>query len=175
MKILVTGPESSGKTTLCNQLAREYGAVVRPEYARTYLNESGPKYDLEDLIKIWETQVNIEKTLDEEKDLLFCDTGHFVMAIWNEVKFQSPRLSMDQLADDLPLNYAHVLLCSPDLPWIADPQRENPDLRERKALFERYRGLIEAQGMTYSVISGMEDRMGMALKALDLAPPSIVS
>lgn len=172
MKILVTGPESSGKTTLCNQLAREFGAVVRMEEARIYLDRFGPSYDLEDLAEIWKTQIVNEKILDEENKLLFCDTGHFVMAVWNEVKFQSPRLALNRLVEDLPLDYDHVLLCAPDLPWEADPQRENSDIQERESLFERYRGLIEARGMTYTVISGMEDRMGMALKALDLIPPS---
>jgi nicotinamide riboside kinase len=59
-KIVAIGPESTGKSTLCEQLARHYKTTWCPEYAREYLNQNGVKYGYEDLIKITQGQLVIE-------------------------------------------------------------------------------------------------------------------
>jgi nicotinamide riboside kinase len=59
-KIVAIGPESTGKSTLCKQLAEHFNATWCPEYAREYLHQNGVKYGYDDLIKITQGQLAIE-------------------------------------------------------------------------------------------------------------------
>lgn len=165
-KFLITGPESSGKTTLSLALAKHFGGHVREEYARTYLEQHGPEYSATDLELIWEGQIKNEKTLDEENKLSFCDTAHFVMAVWNEVKFMYPTLALDQLISKFPLSYKHVFLCAPDLEWAPDPLRESPEKDFRQQLFNRYQALIQEHALPFTVIAG-DNRLEQACLVME--------
>jgi nicotinamide riboside kinase len=59
-KIVTIGPESTGKSTLCEQLAKYFNTTWCPEYAREYLNQNGIKYGYNDLLKIAQGQLIIE-------------------------------------------------------------------------------------------------------------------
>src|ERR1043165_4391321 len=89
-KIVIIGPESTGKSTLCEQLALHYDTVWCPEYARYYLEESGMDYTYEDLNKIAQGQLALEESMEEDvsNDLYFVDTDMYVMKVWFEVAFQ---------------------------------------------------------------------------------------
>ena len=65
-KVAAIGPESTGKSTLCEQLAKHFNTIWCSEYARTYLNENGVKYNYADLIKIAEGQLAAEDYCVEE-------------------------------------------------------------------------------------------------------------
>ena len=152
-KVLITGPEPSGKTSLAQELARRFKSRWVGEFARTYLEELDRPYQADDLLKIVNGQLRLEQQLVTDKlPYLFCDTGPEVVYIWSMVKFGE--------ADPYLLTLLHRqhydvrLLCYPDLPWEADPLREHSDFTDRLALFEQYQLLHEDMGWDYSVIRG---------------------
>ena len=88
MVVIVTGPESSGKSTLCEALNQEYNSILVNEYAREFLKSSD--YSFEDLEQIARTQLkNIAKAKDkaEKFQMVLADTGHIVLEIWFEERF----------------------------------------------------------------------------------------
>ena len=165
-KIAITGPESTGKSTLAEQLAQHYNTVWVPERARTYLDELGGKrYTEKDLLEIARQQLVLEDELTPKANgLLFCDTELLVMKIWSQVKYGhiDPWI-MEQLGQK---RYNHYLLLYPDLPWEPDPQREHPHLREQ--MFRLYQGELKKLKRPYTIIQGEgEDRLKAAIKAVD--------
>jgi NadR type nicotinamide-nucleotide adenylyltransferase len=162
LKITITGPESSGKTTLARQLAEAFDTLWVPEYARDYIDQLDRPYRESDLLEIAEGQVAREDEYAEKNQtLLFCDTSLEVIKIWGEFRFQRchPWI-LEQLVIRQPDLY---LLCTPDLPWGYDPQRENPD--DRDILFEIYQK--ELAGRRVVKIWGKgEERTQHAIKAV---------
>lgn len=65
-KIVVLGPESTGKSTLCEQLAKHYNTINCPEYARQFLTENGVKYNYTDLLTIAKGQLTLEDNLTQQ-------------------------------------------------------------------------------------------------------------
>ena len=90
-RIVVIGPESTGKSTLCQQLADHYKTVWCPEYARAYLLEKGMDYHYEDLDHIAKGQLALQASVEAQaqNDLYFIDTDMYVMKVWNEVAFEA--------------------------------------------------------------------------------------
>jgi NadR type nicotinamide-nucleotide adenylyltransferase len=144
LKVIITGPESSGKTTLAGQLSASLAEPWVPEYARDYINKLDRKYREDDLLQIAGGQVSREKAYAQKAArLLICDTSLEVIKIWSEYRYGNchPRI-LKQLEQSRPDLY---LLCAPDIPWEYDPQRENPD--DRDALFELYRNELNGQNV----------------------------
>src|SRR5258706_4422631 len=103
-KIVIIGPESTGKSTLCRQLAEHYNTQWCPEYAREYLLRTGMKYSYDDLQFIAKGQVALEESflkammnsklaieshspLTVHHSPLFIDTDMYVMKVWCEFVF----------------------------------------------------------------------------------------
>lgn len=151
-KIVITGPESSGKTTLAAQLAAHFGAVWVPEFSRQYLAGLGRLYTFEDLLEIANGQIELEdKLASTANDLLFLDTSLEVLKIWSEVRYGRchPKITAS-LFSRLPDQY---LLCHPDLPWEPDPLRENPN--DRDALLALYKEQLILLGIPYGEVCGI--------------------
>jgi nicotinamide riboside kinase len=158
-KIVIIGPECTGKSTLCEQLAKHYHTIWCPEYAREYLLNHGRKYNYDDLLTIAKGQVYLEEKYSEmvkksgNKDngnlitnsinispgfsdvpsarLLFIDTDMYVMKIWSEFVFgKCHSYISEQIAKS---NYDLYLLCNTDLPWVKDELREYPILKHAKS------------------------------------------
>lgn len=150
LTIALTGPESSGKTTLAQWLGELLAVPVVPELARNMLNP-GVAYDKADLLEIIGAQLALEAEIrDAHSGLLICDTDVLVLQIWWLEKFGDlPPELHDTGKATTPKGY---LLTRPDLPWQPDPLRENPDDRER--LFERYRAQLITGSWPYAVVAG---------------------
>lgn len=149
--IVVTGPESSGKTTLVNRLKAEYGIPVVPEFARTYLEQKqDKKYEFSDLEIIGRCQNIQEKQAHDLYPLIVCDTDIITIDIWALEVFMKP-ISLPNNN----LDKKHYLLCKPDIKWVADPLRENPDDRDR--LFEVYEEYLKTKGMSFEIL-GKDER-----------------
>jgi nicotinamide riboside kinase len=163
-KILLTGPESSGKSTLARQLADHFGSPWVPEFARDFLQQLPRAYRQEDLISILQGQLDLERQYARpERPFLFCDTGPEVLYIWSQVKYGSVNPAIAQALVDH--SYHFRLLCYPDLTWEPDPLREAPDLAMRQQLFDQYVALFEQQGWPYHLIKGQgEERWEQARK-----------
>lgn len=157
-KIVIIGPESTGKSTLCEQLAEHYNTVWCPEFAREYLLEKGNAYTFDDLSNIAHGQIQLEDTLlkKAKNGFYFIDTDMQVMKVWCEVAFeQCHTWILKQVALR---NYDLILLCKPDLPWIKDELREYPDLAMRERLFHMYRDILINSFTPWAEISGSDSQ-----------------
>jgi NadR type nicotinamide-nucleotide adenylyltransferase len=153
-KIVIIGPESTGKSTICEQLAEHFKTEWVPEFARNYLLEIRRPYTYEDLLYIAEEQVKQEDRIcrSVKAPLIFIDTDMYVMKVWCEYVFKKcHRFILDQIVNR---NYDGYLLCNIDLPWVEDELREYPDLESRERLFCMYRDLMINQATPWIEISG---------------------
>ncbi|PSR52193.1 ATPase [Adhaeribacter arboris] len=151
LTIGITGPESTGKSTLAEQLANYYGAVWVPEYARAYLADLQRPYTQADVEKIAVEQLDrMNKALKPAPKLVFYDTELLVLKIWLENAYgTSPawlRQALHQQNIDL------YLLMDVDLPWEPDPQREHPHLRQ--FFYDWYQRELLALKLNFVTISG---------------------
>lgn len=155
---VLTGPESSGKTTLASTLANYWSAPLVAEQSRIYLEErSGDpefSYAQADLLAIARKQISVEQfALAEEPEQLICDTDLLVLIVWSEVKYGNcDKWILDQFRQGLDLGNRHYILCDWQIPWEADPLRENPDDREK--LFRLYQSRLTDFGIDYTAVSG---------------------
>ena len=154
LRISLTGPEATGKSTLAAQLAAHYGTRFVPEYAREYLAKNGPRYTLPDLEAIAQGQLAAEDAAAavQAAGLLFCDTDLLVIKVWAENAFATcPAWVLAELARP---RYALTLLLAPDLPWQPDPLREHPDPTQRQYFYQLYRAELQARRWLFAEISG---------------------
>jgi NadR type nicotinamide-nucleotide adenylyltransferase len=165
LRIAITGPESSGKTTLAATLAKHYQTAYVEEYARTYLEKYGKEYDFQDLLKIAKRQIQMrERQQVETQRLLFCDTDLVVLKVWAEEKFHRSILTIENTLKTDPCDL--YLLCYPDVAWEYDPLRENPDDRHR--LFHIYKRYMEVYHLNYHIIEGkFAQRNRLAINIVD--------
>ena len=153
LKVVITGPESTGKSTLAKELAKYYKTTFVEEYARNFLTNLGRAYVQQDLLEIAKGQIAQEdSSANKNPTLLICDTSLEVIKIWSEYKYQSVDVfitnSLKVRKPDL------YLLMRPDLLWELDPLRENPDNRDE--LFELFKKELDQTDTTYHIISGLE-------------------
>jgi len=164
-KIAVTGPESTGKTSLTKELALHYNDVWVPEFARDYIELLNRPYNEQDLQSIAEGQIKTYKEkLLQAKNFIFSDTELLVIKIWYENAYKHcPQWILDAIERQ---KYDLYLLCNIDLPWTYDPQREHPHLR--KYFFNLYKKELEKYQWNYVVISGDgHERTKMAMNEID--------
>ncbi len=151
-RVSITGPESTGKTWLASQLAKEYQTVWVPEYAREYLEKKGPHYTLNDVEAIARGQLEKENRMaGKARKLLFCDTDLLVTKVWCEVVFGKCPHWIDQQFRQH--RYDLYLLSFPDIPWEPDPLRENPDNREE--LFGIYLDILKKNELPFRIVKGL--------------------
>ncbi len=171
-KIVVVGPESTGKSTLCQQLADHYQTKWCPEYAREYLLQHGKEYQLDDLLQIARGQLALEDRFTRDMaeqpaghPYLFIDTDMLVMKVWSEYVFDTCHpFILDQIATR---QYDLYLLCDIDIPWEPDPLREYPDLATREHLFRMYKDSLVNQQTPWITVSGSrENRLRQAVAAI---------
>jgi NadR type nicotinamide-nucleotide adenylyltransferase len=170
-KIVAIGPESTGKSTLCEQLAQHYQTTWCPEYAREYLLAHGTKYSYDNLLTIAKEQVALEEKFEfdlqiNNGNVLFIDTDMYVMKVWCEFVFEKcHRFILEQVVKR---KYDLYLLCNIDLPWVADELREYPDLKSREKLYKIYKDIMVNQSVPWVNISGdYEQRLQTAIHAVD--------
>jgi NadR type nicotinamide-nucleotide adenylyltransferase len=168
-KVVVIGPESTGKSTLCEQLANHYNTSWVPEYAREYLLQHGTNYTYDELLTIAKGQLALEESYIEkagDSKLLFIDTDQYVMKVWSEFVFgKCDPWILDQIKKR---NYDLYLLCNIDLPWVEDLLREYPDLAPRQQLYTIYKSILTNQSVPWVEISGnYDERLQKAIHAVN--------
>lgn len=182
-KIVIIGPESTGKSTLGAQLAAHFNTIWVEEYAREYLLKHGMNYKYEDLLEIAKGQIAgedlamvrgplaeespNEKQATHNEQLLFIDTDMYVMKVWCEFVFnECHHWILNRIAQR---KYDLYLLCNIDLPWIQDELREYPDLVSRQKLYAYYKDILINQQVPWVEISGgYEERLEKAKKSLSV-------
>ena len=159
IKVVINGPESTGKTTLTKQLAEYFNTEYVPEFARDYLQE---KWDFkkevcskEDLIVIVKEQVNLENELSSKANkVLFLDTNIITTINWSLTHFDG---YCDPWIIKQPeiLKYDHYLITNIDIPWVKDDLRDRPN--ERESMLSSLINQHDIRGLKYSIISGVKD------------------
>jgi NadR type nicotinamide-nucleotide adenylyltransferase len=166
-KIVIIGPESTGKSTLCEQLAAHYQTVWCQEYAREYLLKNGTDYTYDQLLEIAKGQLVLEEQVEQQAHQhYFIDTNMYVMKVWCEVVFDNcHKWILNQIVQR---PYDLYLLCNVDLPWIKDELREYPDLAMREKLYKMYKDLLIHDGTPWAVVSGTEEeRLQTAIQHIE--------
>ena len=155
-KIVITGPESTGKSTLSSQLAEYYGTSWCPEFAREYLKDIGRDYSYEDLLNIARGQLELEQQLMKKASngFYFIDTDLYVMKVWCEIAFeQCHTWILKQIARS---DYDLYILCDTDLPWEHDDLREYPEPAARHRLLKIYQDILVHSGVPWVKVSGTD-------------------
>ncbi len=156
IRVVLFGPECTGKTTLSKQLARHYNTQWVPEYMREYLQKKWDKtkavctYD--DMLPIAEGQIKLENTLIKKANkIIFCDTNLLELKVYSEVYYDGlvpenlKKISLENVYDLYLLTYI-------DVPWIPDDLRDKP--QEREEMFLRFKKCLEKHNLPYIVIKG---------------------
>ena len=165
LRIVLTGPESAGKTQLAAQLARAFRTLWTPEIAREYLGEHGPDYGPEDVVQMGRLQAERAEELAAScPEVVVEDTDVLTHRIWFREKYGQPHPELEAM----PLMGDLYLLCAPDLAWTNDPLREHPKESDRQLHFTMYKSELESNKKTYAVVSGQGSARKMnALRTLE--------
>lgn len=164
-RVLITGPESTGKSELATGLAQHYGGITVPEYAREYVEKLESPCSYQDVEHIARRQQEAYEFNYPPGTYVFFDTWLIITRVWFEVVFQKvPSWIDEQIAQ---ASFDLVLLCHTDLPWVSDGIRENGgEMREK--LQECYRALIKKAGWNCFTVSGVgEERLTNAIRLID--------
>ena len=177
-RIAVVGPESCGKSTLCTDLARQFGTAYVSEYARPYLDTCEKQipgyiennFDISDISTIARGQLAAEHSLARQANkLLFCDTELSTTEYWSNHYFGSCPKWIEKKAAEK--DYAMHLLVDPrgiEEHYVSDAQRPMPDLKDRIEFFDWWKNKLESENKPYEVVSGTtwEDRLKCAILAV---------
>jgi NadR type nicotinamide-nucleotide adenylyltransferase len=164
-KVAITGPESTGKSTLAQQLAHHYGEIWVPEFARTYIEGLAHHYTAADVEQIACGQLGqYRQALAQAGRFIFADTDLLVIKIWMLHAYGAcPDWILRALEQQ---DFDLYLLMQVDLPWQDDPQREHPHLRTY--FYEWYKRELQAYGFPFAEIGGDQDhRRQHAIRAIE--------
>ncbi|MBK9272569.1 MAG: ATP-binding protein [Saprospiraceae bacterium] len=151
MRIVFTGPESTGKTSLAVLFSHRYKGKLNIEYSRLFLSEHGPDYTFHSISQMAVRQHINAMELDQNDALLFEDGDLLTYLIWQKVKFGKMDHELLKLWKEHPPSL--YLICYPDVPWIFDPLREHPNWR--MPLFKIYLEFILSHKCNFQIVSGV--------------------
>ena len=170
LKVVLFGPESTGKTTLAKALAAHYEVPWVPEFMREYaqkkFDSTQNSLEREDVLPIAKGQMTAENEAAKRTDsFLICDTNLLEIKVYSEYYFDGfcpPSLAKYAEANQ----YTLYLLASIDVPWEQDDLRDRP--QDRLALFHTFEQELIVRKLPYEVISGAHDvRLKKACEILD--------
>lgn len=147
-RIVLTGPESSGKTHLALFLASLFQLPLVEEASREYLANT-KTYSIHDLPKIARLQEERIQAAEKNKNVIVSDTDGLTIVMWMKLKFGNDATS---IAKHFFPEKAFYLLCKPDIPWEYDPLRENPD--DRDVIYAEYLAYFQENKLPFVVIEG---------------------
>ena len=165
MRVCIFGAESTGKTTLCQQLASYFNTVYVPEYARFFI-ETKVNFNQKDLIDIAKGQIALEKALTPKANkILFSDTDPLATTIWSQWLFNSCPQEIINLANQK--HYDFYLLTDIDLEWEADKVRYFPE--KRTEFMTSCINSLEVNNRPYFIINGRgKTRLENAIKIISI-------
>ena len=178
LRIVLYGPESTGKTTIAIELAKKFNTSFVPEFAREYLqekwNKQGEKCNLEDLLEIVMGQIlNENLAIKKANDFIFCDTNILVTKIWSETHFEGYCDPIIEKYSDI-LKYDYYFLTDIDTPWDKDDLRDRPN--QRKEMFFYFKKVLDDKKLPYTILRGeLLERLEIAEKTLSLIKNNYVT
>jgi NadR type nicotinamide-nucleotide adenylyltransferase len=164
-KVVVIGPECTGKSELSQFLATHFKTVCVDEYARAYLSKLNKPYEQADLTKIAHGQSRMEdEWLNDANRVMICDTNAIVIKVWSDYKYGNSDPEILHLIAER--KYDLYLLTYVDIPWQEDPLREHPDKREY--FWKTFYDEITKTGVPFIEIKGArEERQAKAITAVE--------
>jgi len=166
IRIVLTGPECTGKSTLAQQLASHFATVYVPEYAREYIANLCRPYNYDDVMHIAEVQrKQAHEIVNPVNRIVFFDTYLVITKVWFKVVFgRCPEWITEELSRKTIDLY---LLCDTSIPWTTDPVRENGgEMREK--LYLMYKNELEQLGCSYKIITDTgQQRLNLAIHAVN--------
>lgn len=171
-RVLITGAESTGKTTLARDLATRFATSWVPEYAREYLDAKASNFDgpaeiveLADFSAIARGQGSAEDAAARAANrVLFCDTDAAITAIYAERYCHA--VPPEVAAEIAARRYDFAFLTGLDVPWEKDRHRDSPHLRE--SLHAQMRHTLDARGIPFVELAGpAETRLAAAAEAIE--------
>ena len=156
IKVVLFGPESTGKTTLAKALAEYYNTKWIPEFAREYLEEkltnTGKLCAPEDIYSIALGQIKLENQgIKKANKFVFCDTTLLSTQVYAEAYFNGWCDERVILANTKN-SYDIYFLTDIDVPWKADALRDKPN--QRQEMFDKFKGALQHRNLTYSILRG---------------------
>jgi len=170
IKVVLFGPESTGKTTLSRQLARHYNSIWVPEYAREFLqnkwNNERKTCEPQDLLPIAIGQIKSENSLAKKTDsVLICDTDLLETKVYSESYYSD---TCDPILDKYAIEnkYDLYFLTYIDTPWEADELRDKPN--ERLSMFTAFHNALIKYNKPFVLLKGnQKKRLEIAVKHID--------
>lgn len=163
-KIVFTGPESSGKTSMAKAVSKACAVNWLPEYARTYLNQLNRSYVPTDLVKIAQGQLLAQQEFaknNSDYPFLFFDTSLLVIKVWSIFKYGYYNFQLEKL---LRANLPDIFfLCDWHIPWEFDPLREAPNDKDRNALYAIYQKELSNLEVPFFELKGTEEERLLAV------------
>jgi len=165
LRVVATGSECTGKTTLTARLAAHYGTVWVPEFSREYAASLARPLTRGDVEPIARGQLAAERRAEAHAGrLLVLDTDVLSTLVYGAHYYGH---APDWIAAALRERPASLyLLCEIDVPWVADPQRDRGGARgEMQALFAK---AVRRTGVpTVLIRGGWDERFRTAVEAVD--------
>lgn len=170
LRVVFYGPESTGKSSLAEALAREQDCPWVLEYMRTYLEDRGPVLGTlvsrEELLQIARGQIQEEnRVLETRPQLVVCDTNLLELLVYSRYYFHG--WVPDELEDAISaMSYDHYFLTATDWPWVADNLRDRPDDREN--MFRIFEQELTSRKLPYTILSGSyQERLNRAVQIVN--------
>ena len=170
IKIVLFGPESTGKTTLSQMLADHYKTQWVPEYMREYLqkkwDEQQKTCEPHDLLPIARGQMALENHIGNKSgELIFCDTNLLELVVYSRAYYEET-VNPVLLKHALKAEYDLYFLTYIDVPWVKDDLRDRPG--DRDEMFARFKNTLEEHNLPYRILEGdLQQRFQTAVKIID--------
>lgn len=173
-RVVLFGPESTGKSTLAERLAVRFGAPWSGEFVREFWDRRGGVIEATDLDEIGRGQVAGEEEAVARAEqagsrVVFHDTDLLTCRLWDDLLFPGAcpdwvREEGDRRARGMGL----YLFCDTDLPWAPDPQRCFPDEAGRAMCRALWVRTLTELGLSAVVVAGSEaERERVAVEAVE--------
>jgi HTH-type transcriptional regulator, transcriptional repressor of NAD biosynthesis genes len=167
--VCICGPESCGKTALCEKLATHFDTLWQPEFARGYLGERHCVY--EDMEIIAEGHLAERRRLKRQANkIFFVDTDTITTRIYSRHYYENRCPGrVDQIIELADNRNDLYLLLTPDVPWIPDTSRDLGSPHIRQLMFQRFKNELENRSLPFVIISGndWDQRLRDAIAAIN--------
>ncbi len=168
-KVCLLGPESTGKSTLGKELAKELKTTYVPEYAKAIIEKQNGEFNLDNVERFVEAQINTEKALAKfTNKVMICDSSAITTQIYAQLCFLADFSWIDEVIKNN--KYDHYLLFKPDVPFVEEIHRKVLDdgADARELVFDMFEDKLKKLGLPYSIIEGnFENRKEKALDIIN--------
>lgn len=170
IRVVLYGPESTGKTTLAKNLAGHFDTEWVPEFSRAYLQKKWDQKkaicEKEDILPIARGQMRLEnKLVKKANKVLLCDTNLLETVVYSRAYYEG-FCDASLLKHALNAHYDLYFLTYIDTPWVEDDLRDRPHQREQ--MFAKFKNTLEEYSKPYHILRGdLEERMETAIEKIE--------